>query len=256
MYNARLVVTALFWVACLLGAQASEPNFDRVTLPENPTDRQVKEYLKELQWAFKKEYEEATVLATTTTAPTEAVTRAADRKIAAIPTAFLKTMCEVADASTSPILAQLIADSLSERRDYRPEDRSVVLTYLAKVPKLLHVAERMGWFDVNEPLVLSAWKKMKFQSEKGVLGTAAYRFAILAAGKGLKDALITLAESSNMRLALRPSPQRDTMINTDAAILRAVVPSPLQGKALADFILKNKAALVFDQEKRIYALKS
>ncbi|HEX2855739.1 MAG TPA: hypothetical protein VHO24_21060 [Opitutaceae bacterium] len=215
----------------------------------------MKKFLKDLQWAFKKEYEESSALRTTTTAPAEAVIRAADRKIAAIPISFLETMCETADASTSPILAQLIADSLSERRDYRPEDRLVVLSYLAKLPKLILVAERMGWFDVNEPLVVAAWKKIKLQGEKGVLGTAAYRFAILAAGKGLKDGLITLADSANMRRALPPSAQRDALIKTDATILRALVPSQLEGKALTDFILKNKATLVFDQEKKTYALK-
>jgi hypothetical protein len=251
-------MTGFLWLAVV--AYGAEADLSKIkNLPENPTEGQVKAYLSAIKEQLSKAYESRSDLGYVTfssaQAPGEDVVRAAHQKLAAIPTSFLEVMCKTADTTTSPILSQLIADSLEVRRDYRPEDRVVVLTYLAKLPKLIHVAERMDWFDVNAPLGISAWKKIKQQAENGVLGLAAYRFAILAAGKGLKDALITLADSANMRLALRPSPQRDAMIKTDAAILRALVPSQLEGRALADFILKNKAALVFDQEKRTYALK-
>lgn len=261
--KASIFLGVFFFAAVLVSwsaqpATTAEPAYSRVEMRENPTEAQVKSYLKSLRLAVTEEFESRIMSQNYVRVrlPNEKELRALDQKLAVIPISHLATICQVGVSPGSPLFTQLVADSLVARRDYRPEDKPVVLKYLVEIPKLVVVVERMDWFDVSDPAVLTAWRMTKRYVTPGILDQVGYRFAALAAGRGMKDALIALASTAKTRALQPSSASRDAMMKTDAAILADLVPANLESSAaLAEHILKNRNALVFDPAQRIYVAK-
>jgi hypothetical protein len=260
----RICMTLL--LSCLLPEQSSysaesQSDFNTIILPAQPTKVQVSSYLSSLESAIRLEFEHhfnvpyvgGQVRVRT---PPKDVMRMLYGKCMVVPIEHLEVLCKAGAGAESPLFSQLIADSLGARLDYRPEDRVVVLKYLVRVPKLILVLDRLNWIDVKDPALLSAWRKVKQDTTGGMLDTVGYRFAALTARQGLLDALLSLANTVQLRAALPASSARDVKLKADGDVLRALVPSKLDAGELAAAILRQRNKLVFDPERRTFRLDS
>ena len=79
------------------------------------------------------------------------------------------------------------------------------------------------------------------------------RYAVIAARCGIADALVALANTVRKPGAEKRG--RGALLRNEIEALKSLVPSGgAERAAIADYILKHKGKLVFDQTSKIYTL--
>lgn len=195
-----------------------------------------------------------------------AVREQATEEFARIPVEHLAILCEAAlkkksDKGATIALKYALIDAISERRDYGPQQKVVVVRYLPLLPDLIRTMENMNWFEGAEAAVAAGWAQR--QAERGYPFYSENQrlyYAIVAAPHGLLEGLVEVARivddpdkagwmlGGDWRLA-------DYLVKQASAALEKAVPlDNATPKARAKFVLKNKARLAFDTGRGVYVL--
>jgi hypothetical protein len=186
------------------------------------------------------------------------VTSDAIRSLKEIPAGHLALLCAAAArAENNDILLfrSTLITAITTRDDYASDQKQTVFDYIPKVPELIHLLERMKWFEGSEAALAAGWKKARQDERDGLLGFRGSRYAVIAAHHGLLDALVTLAKTVRTKGAETRGGGR--VLSSELAALKALVPSGgSDGNAVAEFVLKNKAKLRFEPATSVYVAGS
>jgi hypothetical protein len=251
----------LVTVVFLFGfGRVSASDLAEIALPANATDIQVRAYLTAIDWNL--QHGENSI-----STPSQFITVRDDTpqlvaelraKLEVVPTAHLETLCRIAltchDRRLSvAIVASLISPS---RTDYAPAQKETLLKHLPKLTALIVVLDRLNWFEGAHAALAAGWKdaKKNFRLD-GALDTTGTRYAQITAREGLTDALVALARTVKIRMTTNPNPAEIRALHEEHALLQKLVPVSLEGRALTDFIVKNRDRLVYDSTTKTYSTK-
>lgn len=251
-YPLRLVWLLFVWSGAVLSAD----DLDKAVLPPNPTEAQVRSYLKTIQHFLQNNYETEyqRIGIMNVRVPEPAMLKRLDDKFAAVTTDRLELLLTAMARSGSPVFEQLAANSVISpgRTGFRSEHKDVVYRNLARFPKLILLIERMEWLDLTEPGFVKAWKLTKQTRVDGMVDEIGFRLALISARGGWKDGLITVAQSAQKRARHRHKPDHAQNFAAECDMLELLMPRPERGEKLAESILANRDRLRFDPVRTIY----
>lgn len=170
----------------------------------------------------------------------------------------LALLCDTAVAAGDDRAAQMLANvcitAINGRKDYAVGDKATVLKYLPKLPNLIATVDHMNWFDGATDAMAAGWKKAGTDERDGVLTLNGSRYARLAAGHGVTDALLALARTVRNPDAGKRASGR--VLADEIATLKTLMQADTDDpRVLADIVLKSKNKLVFDPVKSVYTLR-
>jgi hypothetical protein len=179
----------------------------------------------------------------------------------------LELLCEAAvkagGSMDGSFIRSAIVSAISSRTaNYAPEHKAIVLRYLPKLPDLITLVERFGWYEGAEAAVGAGWKKLSGEIVDDIPSLRTSQYAVLAARHGVVDALVVLARVTLTKARSEPSKRKSApttiarIIAEEESTLKALVPSQSgDAAAVANFIVKNKNRLEFDVAKGVYGVK-
>lgn len=244
----------------------SEPSPPAAEMPEARVQKLIAEARRELEEDVRRTREEARSTGRGQT-DTRLIPRLTKELSEALPT-HLVMLCEAAakadsrDEMDARFLRDVLVNAINDGHEYRPEQRTVLLQYLPKLPELILALDKQQWLDGTTDAAMAAgWKKAKSTATFGVpksapaamLSYRTARYARIAARHGVADALIVLARSA---LAAEASKAPGARVQIEMmGALGDVMPSEMEGgKQIADFVVKHRSRLKFDAQKRAYVL--
>jgi hypothetical protein len=229
-------------------------------LPADATEADAKKYLADIRRPLEAEMDrvrsEARSRGTAKSDPS--LVQEAARQAETVIASHLDLVCRTtvaADGDQPPMYFSALQMALLQHRDYAPEDKAVILRYLPKLPALIRVVDQMNWYEGADEAIAAGWKKARSDERDGMLNPNASFYAVAAAKHGVVDALVAIA-----RTVRKPDAgigRRKNLFEKEGAALKALVPNGGDAPvALADYVLKNKAKLIFDPAKSVYVVRS
>lgn len=233
-------------------------SIDKLSLPQNPSQKQVEAYLQDIRGCIAEAESELRDRAR------EVAMRGGGRvqtddhfykqlrvRLAEVPTEHVEMLCQAAVRAENKLYRAIYTGAVSQRNDFTDQHKAIILKFLPDLPNLVHVVEKQYWAKGAEDVLAAGWKEIKKERTRdGNYSQTVYSYARTVAKHGIKDAVIVLAE----KFKEAPKPSGQFWANTADEFQRLVPNGPTDLVELAKFVLKNKKSLEFMPENGTYRI--
>jgi hypothetical protein len=181
--------------------------------------------------------------------------------------AHLELFCAAAEnagrSEDGRLRYNLLIELINARTDYEPAQKATVLQHLPKLPELIVTMTRMDWAEGSEAILRDCWNKVKnAHMQDDLLDWLGAHYACYAARAGALDALVAIASTLHRVRTTDITKTRETMFAwrssyaAEIETLQALAPQQSADiTAGAEFVLKNRKRLIFDEKQRKFMLK-